>query len=72
MLVVVSLATTLSCGIMEVTTGIYIFYRRQKAVASTTKTNKGMELSLYMLSLKAFLGGLVTLLVQVTTELSKF
>lgn len=56
-----------SCALMEGTTGVYILYRRRKAVTTSTHSTRGMELGLYFLSLKVFAGGLATLFVQVNT-----
>ncbi|KAH7712639.1 Serpentine receptor class gamma-5 [Aphelenchoides avenae] len=64
LLVVISFATTIAGAVMEVTTGIFIF-RRRKAMPASGKSTRGMELGLYLLSLKVFAGGLITLLVQI-------
>jgi hypothetical protein len=60
-----ALLKSTSCALMEAATGVYIFYRRRTAVTTSTLSTRGMELSLYFLSLKVFAGGLVTLFVQV-------
>lgn len=56
---------SLSCGIMEAATGVYIFCRRRLAVVAGTNNTRKTELRLYLLSVKVFLGALITLFVQV-------
>lgn len=61
---VVALATTASCGFMEATSGIYIFIRRRKSVSGMKDTRR-MEVQLYLMSLKLFVGGLMILCIVV-------
>lgn len=66
MLVVLALMHSMSCAIMNVATGVYFFIRRRKAPAenAASKTKRTVELRLYFLSVKVFLGGVLTLAVQ--------
>lgn len=72
MTAITALLQSASCALMEGSAGAYIFYRRRTALATSTVSTRGMELSLYFLSLKVSAVGLVTLFVQVSQFVAAF